>query len=119
MTNIPSIDVLKIGVEAIQKMTEKQEKWDKTFQEMYNGTSIPVYFDTAFTAIIKMIETVYNDPEGRYGSHISWWIWETDCGKNKAADSVFDTETGEHIPMRTIEDVYNYYIKYHFNGGDK
>ena len=42
--NIPSIDVLKIGINAIQQMQEREERWDKTFQEMYNGTSVPDYF---------------------------------------------------------------------------
>ena len=115
---IPSIDVLKIGIEAIQDMMEKESRWDKTFQEMYNGTSVPDYFSTPYTAICKMIEVTYNDIPGQYGSHISWWIWETDCGKKASADSVVDTKTGEKIPMRTIEDVYNYYIKYNFKGED-
>ena len=115
---IPSIDVLKIGVTAIQEMMEKEERWDKTFQEMYNGTSVPDYFSTPYSAICKMIEATYNDIPGPNGSHISWWIWETNCGKKALADSVTDTKTGENIPMRTIEDVYNYYIKYNFKGED-
>lgn len=116
---IPSIDVLKIGVTAIQEMMEKEDRWDKTFQEMYNGTSVPDYFSTPYSAICKMIEATYNDTPGPNGSHISWWIWEADCGRNlKLADSVTDVKTGKNIPMRTIEDVYNYYIKYNFKGED-
>lgn len=116
---IPSIDVLKIGIEAIQDMQRLEEKWDKTFQEMYNGNSVPSYFDIPINAICKIIEKTYNDEPGQHGSHISWWIWEADYGKNKAAaNSVMDTETGEKIPMSTIEDVYNYYVKYHFKGED-
>lgn len=113
---IPTIDVLKIGVEAIQKMQEQEARWDKTFQEMYNGNSVPDYFSIPMNAICEIIEKTYNDEPGRYGSHISWWIWEANCGKNEAANSVIDTKTGEKIPMSTIEDVYNYYIKYHFKG---
>lgn len=117
---IPTIDVLKIGVEAIQKMQEQETRWDKTFQEMYNGNSVPDYFNVPMNAICKIIEKTYNDEPGRYGSHISWWIWEADCGKNEtAANSVTDTETGEKIPMSTMEDVYNYYIKYNFKEKDK
>ena len=115
MTNnvpIPSIDILKIGIVAIQHMQKLEKRWDKTFKEMYDGHGVPQYFNVPMAAICKMIEKVYNDVPGKYGSHISWWIWETDCGKNAAADSVVDTKTGEKIPMRTIEDVYNYYLKY-------
>lgn len=115
-TYIPSIDILKIGIEAIQDMIKKESRWDKTFQEMYNGTSVPDYFSTPYNAICKMIEVTYNDVPNQYGSHISWWIWETDCGKKASADSVVDTKTGEKIPMRTIEDVYNYYVKYTLGG---
>ncbi len=116
--SVPSIDVLKIGIKAIQDMQKLEEKWDKTFQEMYDGHAVPQYFNIPMQAICKMIEKTYNDEPGEYGSHISWWVWETDCGKKALADSVTNTKTGESIPMRTIEDVYSYYVKYNFGGKD-
>ena len=112
---IPPFELLKVGVEAIQKMQEKEERWDKTFQEMYNGTSVPDYFSEPMHAICEMLEIAFNDPPGEYGSHISWWIWEANYGKvTQLADSVKDVKTNKHIPMRTLKDVYNYYKKYNF-----
>ena len=115
--NLPSIEVLKIGVNAIQEMIKLEERWDKTFQEMYDGQAVPQYFNGPIKALCEIIEKTYNDIPGEYGSHISWWIWEAECGKRlDLADSVIDQKTGKHIPMRTIEDVYSYYIKYNFKG---
>ena len=41
----PTIEALKIGINAIKHSQQKQDKWQKTFNEMFNGhfvsTSLP------------------------------------------------------------------------------
>ncbi len=37
---------------------------------------------------------------------LDYYVWETECGTNDCADSVYDKD-GEHIPFKTPEDVYN------------
>lgn len=113
MANYPSIDVLKTAVNALKKMDELESKWLPTFEEMFQGSwVIPSYFDEPRNAIISMIEQLFDDQPPKYGSHFSWWVYEAKYGMEEhIADSVTDAKTGEHIPMRTVEDLYNYYTK--------
>lgn len=107
----PSIEVLKTAVEALKKMDEDENRWQKTFDEMFNGSwCIPSYYDEPRHAICTMIEQVFDDPAGNYGSQFSWWVYEAEYGTKKGiADSMTEAD-GTPIPMATIEDLYNYYI---------
>lgn len=107
----PSIEVLKTAVEALKKMDELENKWQPTFDEMFNGSwCIPSYYDVPRHAICEMIEQIFDDQPDNYGSHFSWWVYEAEYGTKKGiADSMRDTD-GTPIPMATIEDLYNYYI---------
>jgi len=114
MTNkklYPSIEVLKIAINALKKMDTDEDRWQKTFDEMFNGSwCIPSYYDEPRHAIIEMIEQIFDDPAGSYGSHFSWWVYEAEYGTKKGiADSMTDAD-GTPIPMATVEDLYNYYI---------
>lgn len=117
MTNyIPSKEVLETAVKTLLVMQEKENKWQKTFDEMFDGRFVPEYFNDAINGIIKMVEYTFNDHDTNYGSHFSWWCYEADFGRNDLADSVADGKTREKIPMRTVDDLYNYYLKYTLNG---
>lgn len=107
----PSIDVLRTAVHALQKMDELENKWQPTFDEMFNGSwCIPSYFSIPRQAIVEMVEQMFNDVPGQYGSHFSWWVYEAEYGTKKGiADSMTDAD-GTPIPMATIEDLYNYYV---------
>ena len=107
----PSIEVLKTAVEALKKMDEDENRWQSTFNEMFAGSwSIPSYYDVPRHAIVSMVEQMFDDPDGQYGSHFSWWVYEAEYGtKRSIADSMTDAD-GTPIPMATVEDLYNYYI---------
>lgn len=109
--NYPSIEVLKIAVEALKKMDENLAKWQPTFDDMFNGSwVIPSYYDEPRHAIIEMVEKLFDDPDGQYGSQFSWWVYEAEYGTREGiADSMTDSD-GTPIPMATVEDLYNYYI---------
>lgn len=104
----PSIEALKIGIKAIQEQDEKERRWEKTFDEMLNGRFICCPSETVHSALIKVLEIMYRDEKEQI---ISWWIYDTDCGKNKDFH-IYDG--GGVVPTDTIEDLYNYLIKYHF-----
>lgn len=106
----PSIEVLKTAVEALKKMDENESRWQKTFDEMFNGSwCIPSYYDEPRHAICTMIEQIFDDPAGAYGSQFSWWVYEAEYGtKEDIANSMTDID-GTPIPMATIEDLYKFY----------
>lgn len=107
----PSIEVLKTAVEALKKIDEDEERWNKTFEEMFAGSwVVPSYYDVPRHAICTMIEQIFDDPAGQYGSQFSWWVYEAEYGtKEGIADSMKEAD-GTPIPMATVEDLYNYYI---------
>ena len=104
----PSIEPLKIAIKAIQEQDKKERKWEKTFNEMLDGRFICCPSETLHSALLKVLEIMYRDEEEQI---ISWWIYETDCGKKKDFH-IYDG--GGVVPTDTIEDLYNYLIKYHF-----
>lgn len=98
-----SINPLKIGINAIKKSHKNQENWQKTFNEMFNGHFVPTYCNELEIAIIEILKTIYNDK-----CTLDWWIYEMDFGKNCHKGSMSD-ENGNNIPMKTINDVYNFF----------
>lgn len=107
----PSIDMLKIGISALKKNNKKVEKWQKTFDEMFNGHFVPTYDEVLATAIIKMLEVAYDDKN----EVISWWIYEQDFGlKCKDEPAMWDNNHNP-IHLRNIEELYNYLVKNDIN----
>ena len=109
---VPNIEPLKIGIKAIQEQDEKERRWEKTFDEMLDGRFICCPSETLHSALLKVLEIIYKDEEEQI---ISWWIYEKDYGKKKDFH-IYDG--GEVIPTKTVEDLYNYLIKYHFKDRD-
>lgn len=116
-TYIPPKEVLEMAVKSLMDIYEKYDRWQKTFDEMFDGRFVPTYFDDTINNIIKIVEILFKDTDGKYGSHFSWWCFEANFGRNELADSVTDSNTQEKIPMKTVDDLYNYYLKYHFKEG--
>ena len=109
----PSIEPLKIGIKAIQEQEEKERNWEKTFNEMLDGRFICCASQSVCTALLKVLEYIYRDEEEQI---ISWWMYEKDYGKKKDFH-IYDN--GGVIPTDTIEDLYDYLIKYHFKDEDE
>lgn len=91
----------------LQSRKEREDRADKALDELsvdfHGGIS------TAFTEweskFVDLLQVAMND-EGN-DSWISYWIYECDFGrKHEIADSVRDAD-GKHIPLRTIDDLYN------------
>lgn len=107
----PTVDLLKIGITALKKQYEKEEKWQKTFNEMFDGHLVPQFSSDLENAILKMLKFVYNDKDDT----ISWWIYEQDFGqKCKEKPAMWDAD-GTPIQLRNIDELYKFLIKYDFN----
>lgn len=105
----PTIEPLKIGVTAIKKAHQKMERWQKTFDEMFDGRFVPTYNDILETALIDVLKRTYNDTDT-----LDWWIYEMEFGEKATKGSMSD-ENGKDIPMRTVEELYSYYETYTLN----
>lgn len=49
-----------------------------------------------------------------YGGTISWWIYDTDCGKDRPYVYLKPHNSNKQIKLKikTVEDLYDYIIKY-------
>lgn len=106
----PTIDLLKIGITALKKQYEKEEKWQKTFNEMFDGHLVPQFSSDLENAIIKMLEVAYNDKDGT----ISWWIYEQEFGKKCREIPAMWDKDGNPIHLRNIDELYKFLIEYGF-----
>ena len=105
----PTIEPLKIGIAAIKKSHQERERWQKTFDEMFNGRFVPTYNETLEVALVDVLQKIYNDSDT-----LDWWIYEMEFGTKAGKGSMTDKNVQE-IPMRTVEDLYRYYEKYTLN----
>lgn len=46
------------------------------------------------------------DPDIDYGTEISWWIYETDFGRNKKMNKIYIGK--KEYPINTAEDLYDF-----------
>ena len=104
----PTIEALKIGINAIKHSQQKQDKWQKTFNEMFNGHFVPTYYNDLENCIIKILNIIYNDSKD---DTLSWWIYEMEFGDKCSKTSMTDKD-GQDIPIKTVEDLYRYFEKY-------
>jgi hypothetical protein len=104
---IPTIDMLKIGLTALKKQRNKEDKWQKTFNEMFDGHFVPQYATDLEIAIIKMLEIAYKD---RYET-ISWWVYEQDFGQNCKEKPALWLEDKTPVNLRNIDELYDYLVK--------
>lgn len=106
----PSIDILQIGIEALKEQSKKEKRWSRAFDEMFDGLNVYQASNTLQNAIMKILQKVYKDEEDDV---IGWWVYEKEFGKRKDLN-LYENGGKRTIPSKTIEDLYNYLIKYHF-----
>ena len=106
---LPSLEFLTTAIDALKKSREQVDRWQDTFDEMFDGHLVPMYTSSLEAAIIKMVELAFNDkPHPEYGSMFSWWVYDCELGTRKdLLDSV--RIKGKKIPVTTPEELYAYY----------
>lgn len=104
-----TIEHLKTGIAAIKEAHKQMDRWQKTFDERFDGRFVPTYNNVLENALIDVLKQIYNDTDT-----LDWWIYEMDFGKKATQGSMTD-ESGKNIPMSTVEDLYRYYKKYTLN----
>lgn len=103
----PTVDLLKIGITALKKQYEKEEKWQRTFNEMFDGHLVPQFSSDLENAILKMLKIAYNDRN----QTIYWWIYEQEFGKKcKEKPAMWDAD-GTPIQLRNIDELYKFLIE--------
>lgn len=76
---------------------------------MLNHSLIDSYIETLEKAINCKVSE-------RYGSAISWWIFETECGKKDPYIWIeCKNKKQKKLKINTSEKLYNYIIKYELN----
>ena len=103
----PTVDLLKIGITALKKQYEKEEKWQKTFKEMFDGHLVPQFSSDLENAILKMLKIAYNDKN----ETISWWIYEQKFGKKCRVTAAMWDADGKPIHLRNIDELYKFLIE--------
>lgn len=99
-------ELLKIAINTLKKHHEKQQRWQDTFNEMFDGHFVPTYSDDLEGVIIKALETIYSDEY----EIISWWIYEQDFGeKCKEKPAMWDNNGP--INLRNIDELHEYLIQ--------
>lgn len=109
---IPGITPLRLGLKAIEEHYKKMEKWQSTFNEMFDGFAHYSGDDELVSSIIEILKFMYK--ENYEDDIISWWIYEKDFGKRKEFN-VYNSNTKEIIPTDTVEDIYRYLIEHNFD----
>jgi len=95
-------------MEKIKKQIEIDRKCSDAFSTLLPNDYVSGYDNNnLFTALIKLLETIYNDQETKW---IDYFIWELDFGKENDRLKAYDKNKKE-IPLKTIDNLYDLLTK--------
>ena len=99
---------------AIKNAFDKERAFDDAIQALNkDGEGIAMIYSDEITAMTKMVcdlmDIEYNG-EKYYGDDIQYFIYECDWGRDKDARLI--EYCGNMICLETIEDLYDYIVKY-------
>ena len=93
---------------AIKAIEEQQSLMEKLDDINFMGLATDIAENGLIDTLISVLEesfNLYTDP--RYGSTLSWWIYETKDDKSNAI--IYDDE--EVIKLDTVDKLYDYLIE--------
>lgn len=98
---------------AIKKAFDKERDFDKAVRALNSdGEGIVMIYSDEITTMTKMLcdlmDIEYNREEF-YGDDIQYFIYECDWGNR---DMEIEEVDGTKIILKTIEDLYDYIVKY-------
>ena len=69
-----------------------------------------ISFPTLESAVMSLLEEIFNCPETEVGTDISYFVYELDFGKEWEPGMIID-ESGNDIDLSTAEKLYDYLMK--------
>ena len=96
------------GREDFKKYVETLISFDRYLDQLDNlNISIWEQEETGnfVSRYIELIEAVFDIPRNEYGSDLSFWLYETDCGKADNAWIEYDNEV--HY-IRNLDELYDW-----------
>lgn len=87
------------------KQEEKADKLNDALQEYSGDKDFTGFFTHDTSVIVEWLENAMGDTE----ETISWWVWDTDCGKaeDELCTISFPKEKKDYT-IKTPEDLYDY-----------
>lgn len=95
-------------LKAIQEGLEKREKIDKTFSEICDSSFVCNIGEEWLNQLIVVLEyMMYDFPDKKYGSTISWWLFDS------TEKIIWWEEDGQKIErdLTTPEALYDYLVE--------
>ena len=95
------------ALDYITKGLEQRDKFDKAMSEFNTSFYVTNIGDDWLTGLIFLLEIAMNDPPGKNGSYISWWLFESNIVDKKliVTDNVGNDM---EIDVSTPELLYKY-----------
>ncbi len=87
----------------VKEVNEKSRKLsDAIISDFFNAQSLSISHESL---VLELLQNIFNDKD-----FISWWIYETDYGRNKNMAKVW-LEDNTEISLETPEQLYDFLIK--------
>lgn len=98
------INKLKEVDDFVTETNDKARKLsDAVISDFFNAQSLSISHEGL---VVELLENIFKDKD-----YISWWIYETDYGRNKDMAKVWP-EDGTEIKLNTAEQLYEFLVKY-------
>ena len=97
---------------AIKAIEEQQDLMNKLDDINFMGLATDIAENGLIDTLISVLEesfNLYTDP--RYGSTLSWWIYETKDDKSNAIIYVDEDGNEEAIKLDTVDKLYDYLVE--------
>lgn len=97
---------------AIKAIEEQQSLMEKLDNINFMGLATDIAENGLIDTLISVLEesfNLYTDP--RYGSTLSWWIYETKEDKSNAIIYVDEDGNEEAIKLDTVDKLYDYLVE--------
>ena len=98
------------ALDYITKGLEQRDKFDKAMSEFNTSFYVTNIGDDWLTGLIFLLEIAMNDPPGKNGSYISWWLFNSNVvdkiltiTDGNGDDSEIDVSTPELLYKWLVE----------------
>ncbi len=98
---------MKLSKDEFCKVIDKIKAHHKTINDLENILGVVFEFDDLQDTVIELLEKVMDvEPCEKFGSDISYFIYDLDYGKDWTPSSL--TINGESVDISTAEKLYDY-----------